>query len=60
MSAVLICVFAADEVEERNLRRVSYLKATKDERLQIDSDTDEIDANRYSMRVYVCESEWAK
>lgn len=30
----------ADDEEERNLRRVSYLKATKEDRMHIDSDAE--------------------
>ena len=30
-----------DDEEERNLRRVSYLRATKEDRMHIDSDAEE-------------------
>lgn len=31
----------ADDEEERNLRRVSYLRATKEDRMHVDSDNEE-------------------
>ena len=31
----------ADDEEERNLRRVSYLRATKEDRMQLDSDLEQ-------------------
>lgn len=31
----------ADDEEERNLRRVSYLRATKEDRMHIDSDAED-------------------
>ena len=36
---LLFCLIADDE-EERNLRRVSYLRATKEDRMHIDSDAE--------------------
>ena len=38
---ITIRFLIADDEDERNLRRVSYLKATKEDRMHIDSDAEE-------------------
>ena len=40
-----LLVIIADDEEERNLRRVSYLRATKEDRMHIDSDAEEDHVN---------------
>ena len=38
---LVLITAVADDDEERNLRRVSYLRATKEDRMHIDSDAEQ-------------------
>jgi hypothetical protein len=42
---------AADVEDERNIRRVSYLRATKEDRIQVDSDGDDVDPTKLGSEI---------
>lgn len=42
MEKICFCfTFFIDDEDERNLRRISYLRATKDDRMHVDSEGEE-------------------